>query len=140
MTTSTAPGYLATLLAPGDKLLRLSLRTDAVVTTGNGLAYLALSGPLETLLGLDQKIGIPIGVFLTLYGLAVAVTGLPKTINTTAATVVAAGNTAWVVVSLAALVEGALDLNLVGSIWTVMQAGTVGAFAAMQYLGVRRAK
>ncbi|WP_062993174.1 hypothetical protein [Nocardia anaemiae] len=138
--TTTAPSYMSTLLAPGQKLLRTSLRSDAVVTTVNGLAYLALSGPLESLLGLDSKIGIPIGIFLTLYGIGVALVGMAKTINTKAAAAVAAGNAAWVVVSLAALVEGALDLNLVGSIWTVMQAATVGGFAALQYLGVRKAR
>ncbi|WP_040697381.1 hypothetical protein [Nocardia vinacea] len=138
--TTTTPTYMSTLLAPGQNLLRTSLRLDSVVTTVNGLAYLALSGPLESLLGLDSKIGIPIGIFLTLYGIGVALVGMTKTINTKAAAVVAAGNAAWVVVSLAALVEGALELNLVGSIWTVMQAATVGGFAALQYLGIRKAR
>ncbi|WP_063045733.1 hypothetical protein [Nocardia pseudovaccinii] len=138
--TTTAPTYMSTLLAPGQNLLRTALRLDAVVTTVNGLAYLALSGPLESLLGLDSKIGIPIGIFLTLYGIGVALVGMTKTINTKAAAVVGAGNAAWVVVSLAALVEGALELNTVGSIWTVMQAATVGGFAALQYLGIRKAR
>ncbi|WP_431972221.1 hypothetical protein [Nocardia sp. bgisy134] len=139
MTTTTAPGYLSTLLAPGDKLLRTSLRLDAVITGVNGLAYLALSGPLESLLGLDSRLGIPIGVFLTLYGIGVALVGATASINRTAARAVIGLNAAWVVVSLAALIEGALDLNAVGSVWTVMQAGTVGGFAALQYLGLRKA-
>ncbi|MFD0360575.1 hypothetical protein ACFQZZ_03820 [Nocardia sp. GCM10030253] len=138
--TTTAPSAMSTLLAPGQNLLRLSLRLDAVVTGVNGLAYLALSGPLESLLGLDSKIGIPIGIFLTLYGIGVALVGMTKNINTAAAGIVAAGNTAWVVVSLAALMAGALELNLVGSVWTVMQAATVGAFAGLQYLGIRKAR
>jgi hypothetical protein len=138
--TTTAPSYLSTLLAPGPTLLRTSLRLDAVVTGVNGIAYLALAGPLESLLGLDSNIGIPIGIFLTLYGIAVAALGMAKTINTKAATVVAVGNTAWVVLSVVALAEGALDLTLVGSVWTLMQAATVGAFAALQYLGLRKAR
>ncbi|MFB8277075.1 hypothetical protein [Nocardia colli] len=138
--TTTAPSYLSSVLAPGPKLLRLSLRLDAVVTGVNGLAYLALAEPLESLLGLDTEIGIPIGIFLTLYGVAVAIIGTRQTIRTTATRVVIAGNAAWVVVSLAALTEGALDLNPVGSIWTVMQAATVGGFAALQYLGLRKAR
>ena len=138
--TTTAPTYLSTLLAPGPALLRTSLRLDAVVTGINGIAYLALAGPLESLLGLDTNIGIPIGVFLTLYGIVVAALGMAKTINTKAATVIVAGNTAWVVLSVVALAEGALDLNLVGSVWTLMQAVTVGAFAALQYLGLRKAR
>ncbi|KAA8887508.1 hypothetical protein F3087_17645 [Nocardia colli] len=138
--TTTAPSYLSSVLAPGPKLLRLSLRLDAVVTGVNGLAYLALAEPLESLLGLDTEIGIPIGIFLTLYGVAVAIIGTRQTISTAATRVVIAGNAAWVVVSLAALIEGALDLNPVGSIWTVMQAATVGGFAALQYLGLRKAR
>ncbi|MEV6277185.1 hypothetical protein [Nocardia sp. NPDC051832] len=138
-TTTATPAALSALLAPGPKLLRLSLRLDAVITGVNGLAYLALSGPLESLLGLDRGIGIPIGIFLTLYGLTVAVIGNPANPNIPAARGVAALNAAWVALSLIALVAGALDLNLVGSIWTVMQAGTVGAFAALQYLGIRKA-
>lgn len=138
--TATTPGYLSTLLAPGNKLLRLSLRLDAVVTGVNGLAYLALSGPIESLLGLDTSIGIPIGIFLTLYGIGVALIGQPATINTTAVRMVIAGNAAWSVISLAALIEGALELNAVGAVWTVMQAATVGGFAALQYLGLRRAR
>lgn len=140
MTTTTAPGYLSTLLASGDKLLRTSLRLDAVITGANGIAYLALSGPLESLLGLDRGLGLAIGVFLTLYGLGVAVIGSTKSINPVAARAVIGLNAAWVLVSLAALAEGALDLNLVGSVWTVMQAATVGGFAALQYLGLRKTR
>ncbi|GAA5072880.1 hypothetical protein [Nocardia iowensis] len=141
MTTTTAPSYLSTLMAPGPALLRLSLRLDAVITTVNGLAYLALAGPLESLLGLDTAIGIPIGIFLTLYGLAVALIGTRPTINPTATRLVIAANTTWVLASLTALfITDTLDLNLIGSIWTVMQAGTVGGFAALQYLGLRKAQ
>lgn len=138
--TTTAPSYLSSVMTPGPQLLRLSLRLDAVVTGVNGLAYLALAKPLESLLGLDTEIGIPIGIFLALYGVAVAIIGTRQSISTTATRVVIAGNAAWVVVSLAALVEGALELNLVGSVWTVMQAATVGGFAALQYLGLRKAR
>ncbi|MEV0760090.1 hypothetical protein [Nocardia sp. NPDC050435] len=139
MTTTTAPTMLTDLLAPGPKLLRLSLRLDALITGVNGLAYLALSGPLESLLGLDRTLGLGIGVFLTLYALAVTVIGAPANPNTTAARTVATANTAWVLASLTALATGALELNLTGSIWTVMQAATVGAFAALQYAGIRKA-
>ncbi|GAB2649003.1 hypothetical protein [Nocardia goodfellowii] len=137
--TTTAPTAMSTLMAPGPKLLRLSLRLDAVVTGVNGLAYLALSGPIENLLGLDRTIGIGIGVFLTLYGITVALIGRPAHPSTTAARGVAALNTGWVLLSLAALFVGGLDLTLVGAVWTVMQAGTVGAFAALQFLGIRKA-
>ncbi|MFI5503653.1 hypothetical protein ACIA5E_31730 [Nocardia asteroides] len=137
MTTATAPSRLSALLAPGEPLLRLSLRLDAVVTTVNGLAYLALAQPLEGLLGLDSRASLAIGVFLTAYGVAVAVVGRTSPVSRTGAAAVAIGNAAWVVASLLALVTGVLGLTAVGAIWTVMQAGTVGAFAALQYRGLR---
>ncbi|MFJ2669044.1 hypothetical protein ACIO14_32320 [Nocardia fluminea] len=138
--TTTAPSRLSALLASGENLLRLSLRLDAVVTTANGLAYLALAQPLERLLGLDAGLGLAIGAFLTAYGLAVAVVGRATPVNRAAASAVAMGNTAWVVASLAALSTGALGLTTVGAVWALMQSVTVGGFAALQYLGLRRSR
>ncbi|MFB7879049.1 hypothetical protein ACFC06_27710 [Nocardia sp. NPDC056064] len=138
MTTAT-PSRLSALVA-GENLLPFSLRLDAVVTTANGLAYLALAQPLETLLGLDAGLGRAIGVFLTVYGLAVAVIGTRTPVNRPATAAVALGNSAWVVASLAALLSGALSPTTVGAVWTVMQSVTVGAFAALQYLGLRRTR
>ncbi|MEV0337200.1 hypothetical protein [Nocardia sp. NPDC050717] len=137
--TTTAPSRLSALLTPGEPLLRLSLRLDAVVTGVNGLAYLALAYPLERLLGLEVRAGLAIGVFLTAYGLAVAVVGLRSPISRPAAAAVAIGNTAWVVASLAAALTGALSLTTVGTVWAVLQAITVGGFAALQYRGLRAA-
>ncbi|TCJ90078.1 hypothetical protein [Nocardia alba] len=138
--TTTVPSRLSALFATGEDLLRLSLRLDAVVTTVNGLAYLALARPLERLLGLDTGVGLVIGAFLTVYGLAVAVVARSAPINRTAASAVAVGNTAWVVASLVALCTGALGLTTVGAVWAVMQSVTVGGFAALQYLGLRRSR
>ncbi|MDO3650037.1 hypothetical protein [Nocardia mangyaensis] len=140
MTAATAPSRLSALLASGENLLRVSLRLDAVVTGANGLAYLALAQPLERLLGLDATIGLAIGAFLTAYGLAVALVGRPATINRTAAAAVAIGNLTWVLASLVAVATGILGLTTVGSVWAVLQAITVGAFAALQYLGLRRTR
>ncbi|MFE1595320.1 hypothetical protein [Nocardia sp. NPDC058705] len=140
MTTATTPSRLSALFASGENLLRLSLRLDAVVTTANGLAYLALAQPLERLLGLDATVGLAIGAFLTAYGIGVALVGRPARTNRAAASAVAIGNTAWVVASLAAVVTGLLGLTTVGAVWAVMQSATVGGFAALQYLGLRRSR
>ncbi|MFC6011907.1 hypothetical protein [Nocardia lasii] len=136
--TTTNPSRLSALLTSGPDLLRLSLRLDAVVTTANGLAYLALAVPLERLLGLDRTVALAIGAFLTAYGLAVALIGRPTHPNRAAATAVAIGNTGWVLASLAAAATGVLGLTTIGTVWAVLQAITVGAFAALQYLGLRR--
>lgn len=135
---STVLGLRTSLLAPGDALLRLSLRLDAVVTGINGLAYLALSGPIESLLGLDRGIGTAIGVFLLAYAVAVAVVAAPSRISGGASVGVIAVNLAWVVASVIA--AGGLGLTAVGVVWALLQALVVGAFAALQYLGLRRGR
>lgn len=137
MTTASAPSRLSTLLTPGEPLLLFSLRLDAVVTTGNGVAYLALAPLLERLLGLDSRAGLAIGAFLTAYGFAVAVVGRKPPVSRTGAAAVAIGNATWVVASLVAVVTGALGLTVAGAVWGVLQAVTVGAFAALQYRGLR---
>ncbi len=137
MTTATVSSRLSTLLTPGEPLLLLSLRLDAVVTTVNGVAYLALAPLLERLLGLDSRAGLAIGAFLAAYGLAVAVVGRRSPVSRTGAAAVAIGNATWVVASLIAVVTGVLGLTVAGAVWGVLQAVTVGAFAALQYRGLR---
>ncbi|MFF0542383.1 hypothetical protein ACWEVD_23680 [Nocardia thailandica] len=140
MATAAPSSRLSTLLAPADGLLRLSLRLDAVVTGANGLAYLALSGLLDDLLGLDRAVALGIGVFLTVYALGVAATGATRRISPAAAGAVVVGNAAWAVLSVLAVVTGVLSLTAAGAVWAVLQALVVGGFAALQYLGLRRAR
>lgn len=140
MTAITPPSRPATLIAPADGLLRLSLRADAVVTGANGLAYLALSGLLDDLLGLDRGAALAIGVFLTGYALGVAATGAPRRISPVAAGTVVVGNAAWALLSVVAVVTGVLSLTAPGAVWAVLQALVVGGFAAAQYRGLRRAR
>lgn len=140
MTAPASPSRLSALLASGTDLLRASLRLDAVVTAANGLAYLVLAQPLERLLGLDAGIGVAIGVFLTLYGIGVAIVGQPAQIRRPAVAAVALGNAAWVLASLAAVATGVLGLTTVGTVWAILQAITVGGFATLQYLGLRRTR
>ena len=47
-------------------------------------------------------------------------------------------NVAWMLGSIAAVMFGWYDLSTAGSIWTILQAGIVGAFAAMQLSALRR--
>ncbi|GAA3960874.1 hypothetical protein GCM10023085_49190 [Actinomadura viridis] len=128
-----------TILTGGRRLLRLALRLDAVVTGVNGLAYLALAGPLHDLLGLGTGTGRAIGAFLLLYAAAVWIVSLPVEPRRLAVSAVIETNLLWVVLSLTAVVTGWLSLTTVGSVWAILQAGTVGAFAALQFAARRRA-
>ncbi|MGI5169833.1 hypothetical protein ACQEU3_36320 [Spirillospora sp. CA-253888] len=118
--------------------LKLALRLDAVVTGANGAAYLALAGPLSDLLGLSAGPGRAIGAFLLLYAAAVWAISVPARPNRVAVGAVVEANALWAVLSVVAVVTGWLSLSTVGSVWAVMQAGVVAAFAAVQFVALRR--
>lgn len=128
MTTTTAP--------TSPSLLRLALRLDAVVTAANGAAYL-LAGPLLTdLLGLPAGWLRGIGVFLLLFGLGVwivAARPAPPAVGT-----VVAANVLWAAGSLVVAAAGVGNPTTVGTVWTVLQAVVVAAFAGLQVAGLRR--
>ncbi|WP_018350521.1 hypothetical protein [Longispora albida] len=121
------------------KLLRTALRLDSVVTTGNGLAYLAFAGPLHELLGPSAGLLRALGILLILYGAAVMLVSLPAAISRAATWTVVAVNGLWTVASIAELLAGGLDTTTAGSVWVVLQALTVGGFAGLQFLGLRSA-
>ncbi|MGW0533155.1 hypothetical protein [Streptomyces sp. NPDC003032] len=117
-------------------MLRRFLGLDAVVTAGNGLAYVAASGPLGRLLGVDSGLLLGLGVFLTLYGAGVGYLAARKSPPTLGVRAVIEGNAAWAVLSVVALVAW-LSPSTAGAVWIPMQAVTVGGFAALQYAALR---
>lgn len=123
-----------------DRLLRLVLKLDAVVTAGNGLAYLALAGVLEDLLGYPPAAQYGVGAFLLVYGLAVLWTATRPVVSRAAAFAYAVVNIAWVVLSLVVLATGALSPTGIGKVWIVLQAVVVGGFAAAQLYALRKAE
>ncbi|MFJ4364582.1 hypothetical protein ACIP4S_10555 [Streptomyces chartreusis] len=117
-------------------VLRRFLALDAVVTGANGLAYLAVSGPLGRLLGVESSLLLALGAFLAVYAGAVALlasrarpAGLPVR-------AVIEANLAWTVLSLVALALW-LSPTTAGAVWTVLQALTVAGFAGLQYAALR---
>jgi len=117
-------------------MLRRFLALDAVVTTGNGLAYLAASGPLGRFLGMNQGLLLGLGAFLTLYGAGVAVLATRKNPPVLPVRAVIEANLAWAAVSLIALAAW-LSPTVAGAVWIPLQAVTVGGFAALQYAALR---
>ncbi|MGV9777382.1 hypothetical protein [Streptosporangium sp. NPDC003464] len=114
------------------RLVRLALRLDAVVTTVNGLAYLALAAPINDLLGLPVSLQYGIGAFLTVYGVAVWLISMPAAVNRAAVLAAVTLNALWSVVSVAELALGGLEVTALGATWVLMQAATVGGVAAQQ--------
>ncbi|MFF7971119.1 hypothetical protein [Streptomyces sp. NPDC007905] len=141
MTTSQTPAYAAThppTRAAAARPLRTFLALDAAVTAANGLIYLLAAGPVGDLLGLGTGLLRGIGVFLTVYGALVALLASRPVPGTAATKAVVEANALWAVASVATAVFGWFGPNTVGTVWTVLQAAVVAAFAVLQTSGLRR--
>ncbi|MER6191687.1 hypothetical protein [Streptomyces cyaneofuscatus] len=121
-----------------DGFARMALKLDAVGTGLNGIAYLALATVLDSLFGVTTTVQYPIGAFLLLYALGVLAIGTRKEINRSGLTAVIVTNLLWVALSLVVLISGVLSPTGVGAVWIVLQSLTVGGFAALQYVGLKR--
>ncbi|MGW8887962.1 hypothetical protein [Streptomyces sp. NPDC055749] len=117
-------------------MLRRFLALDAVVTGANGLAYVAASGPLGRLLGVDPTLLLWLGVFLLAFAADVGWLASRREPSGFLTRVVIETNVAWVVVSIAALALW-LTPTTAGAVWGLMQAATVGGFAAVQFGALR---
>ncbi len=127
---------MTTTTAPAPSLLRLALRTDAVVTGANGAAYLLLAGPLSDLLGPSTDVLRPVGVFLLVFAASVWLVGDRPAAP--AVRVVITANLLWTAGSIAVVVAGLGSLTTVGAVWAVLQAVVVAGLAGMQLAGMRR--
>ncbi|MFF9979301.1 hypothetical protein [Streptomyces erythrochromogenes] len=116
--------------------LRRFLALDAVVTTGNGLAYVAFSAPLGRLLGVGQELLLALGVVLVLYGAAVGWLASRSQPPALAVKAVVETNYAWAALSLVALVVW-FSPTVAGIVWIPAQALTVAGFAVLQQLALR---
>ncbi|AQT75290.1 MULTISPECIES: hypothetical protein [Streptomyces] len=116
--------------------LRRFLALDAVVTTGNGLAYAAFSAPLGRLLGVGPELLLALGVALVLYGAAVGLLASRSRPPALAVKAVVETNYAWAALSLVALAVW-FSPTAAGTVWIPAQALTVAGFAVLQQLALR---
>jgi hypothetical protein len=115
-----------------EAILRLVLRLDALVTAANGAAYLVLAGPLEDLLGLEPALLRPAGALLLVFAAAVWTVAGQRSIPRAPVLGVVAVNALWVAGSLALAVFGWGSPETAGTVWVVLQALVVAAFAEAQ--------
>jgi hypothetical protein len=120
-----------------DRLLRPALRVDAVVTGLNGAGYLVAAPLLDELLGLPAGLLTGVGVFLLGFAAAVWAVGAGTPISTGAAGTVVVTNLLWVAASATVAASGWSTPTTVGTVWIVLQAVVVAAFAAVQAFGLR---
>ncbi|MBW5486881.1 hypothetical protein [Streptomyces bambusae] len=133
--SATLLGSIARTTRPQTALRRF-LALDSVVTTANGLAYLAFSAPLGRLLGIGQGLLLDLGILLVAYGSAVGWLASRRRPSAFAVKAVVETNYVWAVVSLVALVAW-LSPTTAGTVWIPAQALTVAAFAVLQQLALR---
>ncbi|MFF8378676.1 hypothetical protein ACF07V_21405 [Streptomyces sp. NPDC015661] len=116
--------------------VRRFLALDAVVTGANGIAYLAASGPLGELLGVDAGLLVELGLFLTVFAAGVGLLASRPQPPALAVKLVVDANVLWAVLSVVALVAW-LEPTTAGLLWTPMQAATVAGFAGLQWAALR---
>jgi hypothetical protein len=133
---ATTGGWLAR--RDGGRLLRLALGLDAVVTGVNGAAYLIAAGPLEDLLGLPAELLRGVGGFLVVFAALVWLTGTRPVISRPAVAAVIAANLVWAAGSVVVSTSGAWSPSTAGTVWILLQAMVVAAFAGLQGYGLSR--
>ncbi|MDX3574519.1 hypothetical protein [Streptomyces sp. ID05-47C] len=136
--SATQPATLTALARTAEphSALRRFLGLDAVVTGANGVAYLAASGPLGRLLGVDSTLLLELGLVLTVYAAAVALLASRARPAVLPVKAVVEINLAWSALSVLALALW-LSPTATGAVWTVLQAATVAGFAALQHLALK---
>uniref|UniRef100_A0AAU2JY96 Integral membrane protein n=1 Tax=Streptomyces sp. NBC_00049 TaxID=2903617 RepID=A0AAU2JY96_9ACTN len=116
--------------------LRRFLALDSVVTTGNGLAYVAFSAPLGRLLGVGQGLLLELGVLLAVYGAAVGWLASRRRPPVLPVKLVVEVNYAWAALSLVSLAVW-FTPTTAGLLWIPVQAAVVAGFAVAQQLALR---
>ncbi|MFD9950203.1 hypothetical protein ACFWYW_56450 [Nonomuraea sp. NPDC059023] len=120
----------------GLTFLRRVLALDAAVTAVNGLAYVAMGELIGKVLGPHAATLRWPGVFLVVYGAAVAY--LAARPRAAGVVTVVAVNGVWAVGSVVIVLTGLLNLTALGVAWVLAQAAVVAAFAVLQLAGLRR--
>ena len=118
-------------------LLRLVLVADAAVTGANAFAYLAGAVVLDSVLGVPTALLLVLGAFLAVYsGLVLRLAIRPARAGVLAVVV---ANLVWAAASLLVLALDTFTPEPAGQVWIALQAVVVAGFAALQYIGLRRA-
>ncbi|MEU9300019.1 hypothetical protein [Streptomyces sp. NPDC048269] len=133
--SATLLGSIARTTAPQTALRRF-LALDSVVTTGNGLAYVAFSAPLGRLLGVGQGLLLELGVLLAAFGAAVGWLASRRRPPVFPVKFVVEANYAWAALSLVSLLVW-FPPTTAGLVWIPVQAVTVASFALLQQLALR---
>ncbi|MUL45801.1 hypothetical protein FZI85_23350 [Mycobacterium sp. CBMA293] len=133
MTTITSP-----VRVRSDRLLRLALRADALISGATGVIVAAAAGAVASESGIPQSAVYVLAAVLVVYG--VVVYGL----STMAAIrrpgiAVAIANVVFTVAAVLAVVDNVWPLTATGVALMFVSAAYTLVMADLQYLGIRRA-
>jgi hypothetical protein len=120
--------------------LRRALVADAVVSGAAGLLMAAGAEPLHELLRVPVQLIHVAGLVLLPYALVLARLSRHRLLRAPAVGAVIATNVLWALASvLVVVLAGSQHPSALGYAFVVGQALVVAAFAALQFLGLRRA-
>jgi hypothetical protein len=118
--------------------LRRALLADAVFSGVSAIVMMLGAGALASFLHLPEALLRETGLFLVAYAALVGWLGMRPSVPKALVMIVVVGNAAWTLASIALLFSGAVTPNLLGEIVIIAQAIATGAFAELQYIGLRR--
>jgi hypothetical protein len=118
--------------------LRRAILADAIFSGVSAVLLTFGAGALAPLLNLPEALLRETGLFLIAYAALVGWLGTRPSMPKALVLIVIAGNAAWTIGSIALLFSGAVTPNLLGEAVVAMQAIAVGAFAELQYIGLRK--
>jgi len=118
--------------------LRRAILADAIFSGASAVLLSLGAGPLAPLLNLPEPLLRETGLFLIAYAALVGWLGTRQAMPKALVVIVIAGNAAWTIASIALLFSGWVNPNLPGETLVAMQAIAVGAFAELQYIGLRK--
>jgi len=118
--------------------LRRAILADAVFSGVSALLLTFGAGALVPWLDLPEALLRETGLFLIAYSALVGWLGTRQSMPKALVVIVIAGNAAWTIASIGLLFSGAVTPNLLGEAFVAAQAIAVGAFAELQYIGLRR--
>ena len=118
------------------RLLRFALTLDGVVTGAMGVAFLAGAALLDSPLGLPASLIAAVGAFLAVYG-ALVLRLASRPVRGAVIAVIAA-NAVWALDTLLALALDWHEPTTAGQLVIAVQTVGCAAFAALQYVGLRR--
>jgi hypothetical protein len=131
---------MTTLVQRSDasSLLRRALLADAVASAATGLLLALGAQHLSGLLGLPVALMRYAGLSLLPFAAIVLLVGLRAQLPRIPVLAIIAYNALWTIDSLALLASGLVAPTLFGATFLVAQAVTVGALAALQWIGLKR--